>query len=61
MAMANGSVNIDLKGGRAAAERNLKEKQPATMGQVRMKEFLIRHSHQTEIYSNSNTFPHVHS
>jgi hypothetical protein len=69
MATANGSVNIDLKGRKPSIDvddnqhqqRNLKKKQPATTGQVRSKVFLIRHSHQTEIYSNSNTFPPVHS
>jgi len=69
-AMANGSVNIDLKGRKPSIDvdgnhqqqqRNLKKKHPATTGQVRSKVFLIRHSHQTEIYSNSNTFPPVHS
>jgi len=73
MATANGSVNIDLKGRKLSIDvdgnhhqhqqRNLKKKQPATTGQVRSKVFLIRHSHQTEIYSNSNTntFPPVRS
>ena len=71
MATANGSVNIDLKGRKLSIDvdgnhhqhqqRNLKKKQPATTVQVRSKVFLIRHSHQTEIYSNSNTCPPGHS
>jgi hypothetical protein len=73
MATANGSVNIDLKlkgrtlstsidvDGNHHQQRNLKKKQPATTGQVRSKVFFIHHSHQTEIYSNSNSFPPVRS
>ena len=65
MAMANGSVNIDLKGRKPSIDvddnqhqqRNLKKKQPATTGQVRSKVFLIHHSHLTEILSNSKRSP----
>mgnify|MGYP006998097606 FL=1 len=70
MAMANGSVNIDLKGRKLSIDvdgnhhqhqqRNLKKKQPATTGEVRSKVFLIHHSHLTEILSNSKRSPSPH-
>jgi hypothetical protein len=64
-AIANGSIVI--RGGELSIDGNhfnykqqqrnlnLKKKQPATTGQVRLKVFFVRHSHQIEIYSDSNS------